>query len=707
MGRLRTGWVAGGHSRLPESFDTKFGPMLYGGSALGPTLLPRAGDRLLTAKHRGMLFVACLLWGLPAVAWAQNQGRVPAVPPNADLGALREVSPPGQPPSLLAQRLRRPGPEESEEKAPAPEAPPPAEKEPAVPAAPPAGPSYSPPGFSGRGFFLLPRGTPPSADFVPIPDRWRLGLPDWRRYERNIEAPYVQGHWWDPYNQSVIKGDYPILGQHTFMNLSAISDTLFEARLIPAAVKPSAANPDSADVLGSGNQLFLNQNFIISLELFHGDTAFKPRDWEFRITPVFNVTYLDVKQTGIVNADVREGTTRLDSFISFQELFLEYHLLDISPNYDFISTRSGIQGFTSDFRGFIFNDNQLGFRLFGNLESNRNQFNVLYFRPLEKDTNSGLNRLFETRGQNLAIANFFRQDFIWPGYTTQLSVHYLQDRGPDQIDTNGFVVRPAVVGLPQQHQIDATYLGWTGDGHIGPLNLTHAFYWVLGGDSRNPIAGRRQDISAQMTALELSMDFDWIRPKVSFFWASGDKDPRDKTARGFDSIFDNPNFAGAPFSYWVRQGLPLITTNLELKGRNSLVPSLRSSKIQGQPNYVNPGLFLLNAGADIELTQKLRASVNVNFLRFHHTESLSLLLFQRDIRNDIGIDTSLGFRYRPFLNENVVIALGGAVLTAGKGLKDVYAAEQLAFTANGLETVKSSFPFGPLYSTFLSLTFAY
>ena len=187
---------------------------------------------------------------------------------------------------------------------------------------------------------------------------------------------------------------------------------------------------------------------------------------------------------------------------------------------------------------------------------NRDQFNVLYFRPLEKDTNSGLNRLFETRGQHLAIANFFRQDFIWPGYTTQLSVHYLQDTGPDQIDTNGFVVRPAVVGLPQQHQIDATYLGWTGDGHIGPVNLTHAFYWVLGGDSRNPIAGRRQDISAQMTALELSMDFDWIRPKVSFFWASGDKDPGDKTARGFDSIFDNPNFAGAPFSYWVRQGLP-------------------------------------------------------------------------------------------------------------------------------------------------------
>ena len=408
-----------------------------------------------------------------------------------------------------------------------------------------------------------------------------------------------------------------------------------------------------------------------------------------------------------MNADVREGTTRLDSFISFQELFLEYHLLDISPNYDFISTRSGIQGFTSDFRGFIFNDNQLGFRLFGTLESNRDQFNVLYFRPLEKDTNSGLNRLFETRGQHLAIANFFRQDFIWPGYTTQLSVHYLQDTGPDQIDTNGFVVRPAVVGLPQQHQIDATYLGWTGDGHIGPVNLTHAFYWVLGGDSRNPIAGRRQDISAQMTALELSMDFDWIRPKVSFFWASGDKRSGGQDCPRIRLDLRQPQLRRGAVQLLGSPGPALITTNLELKGRNSLLPSLRSSKIQGQPNYVNPGLFLLNAGADIELTQKLRASVNVNFLRFHHTESLSLLLFQRDIRNDIGIDTSLGFRYRPFLNENVVIALGGAVLTAGNGLKDVYAAEKLAFTANGLETVKSSFSYGPLYSTFLSLTFAY
>jgi hypothetical protein len=676
--------------------------MLLDLGALGLTLA-RARGHMFTAKRGGMVFIVCLLWSLPAAVWAAELHPFAAAPAAADMPAIRAFDPSGH---VLAQRLRRPGAEESEEKAPPAESPQPVEKQQPQAAQPPPAPDYSSPGFAGRSF-LLPRGALPTSDFVPIEDRWRLGFPDWNRFERPLEAPYVKGRWWDPYNQNVLKGDYPILGQHIFMNLSAISDTVFEARKVLLPSGASSADPGSAEFFGNGNQLFLNQNFIISLELFKGDTAFKPRDWEFRITPVFNVTYLDAKETGVVNIDVTQGTTRLDSYISLQEFFVEYHLADLSPNYDFISTRSGIQGFTSDFRGFIFSDNQLGFRLFGNLESNRNQFNVAYFRPLEKDTNSGLNRLFETRRQHLGIANFFRQDFIWPGYTLQLSMHYLHDAGAEHVDENGFTVRPAVVGRAQPHTIAATYLGWAGDGHIGPVNLTHAFYYVIGQDSLNPIANRRQDISAQMVALELSTDLDWIRPKLSFFWASGDGDPRDRHARGFDSIFDNPNFAGAGFSYWVRQGLPLTGTNLELVGRNSLLPNLRSSKIEGQPNFVNPGLFLLGTGADIEITPKLRASVNVNFLRFHQTQALSLLLFQPRIRHDIGIDSSLGFRYRPFLNENILITVGGGTLSAGQGLKDIYTQETFNFGANGLELVKNKFPYGTLYSTFMSLTFAY
>ena len=70
-----------------------------------------------------------------------------------------------------------------------------------------------------------------------------------------------------------------------------------------------------------------------------------------------------------------------------------------------------------------------------------------------------------------------------------------------------------------------------GDGHFGKLNLTHAFYQVLGTDKFNEIAGRRTSINGQMAAVELSLDKDWLRYRLAFFYASGDKDPRDGSAR--------------------------------------------------------------------------------------------------------------------------------------------------------------------------------
>ena len=566
--------------------------------------------------------------------------------------------------------------------------------------------SESAPGFTGPSS-IRPTPVQTSPDFVPILDRWRLGLPDWNRYERPLDAPYVRGRWWDPYNQNVLKGDYPIAGQKYFLNVSAVSDSLLELRRIPLPSNVSAADPGKHEFFGSGDQIFFNQNLIFSLEFFKGDTAFRPRDWEFRITPVLNLTYLNAKETGVVDIDVRKGTTRRDDDVSLQELLVEYHLGDLSPNYDFVSARAGIQGFVSDFRGFVFNDNQLGFRLFGNAGSNRDQFNVVYLRPLEKDTNSGLNRIFETRGQHVAIANYFRQDFLWPGYTLQLSGHYLHDDGDDRhYDVNGFLVRPAPIGTLAQKEIDVFYIGWAGDGHIGPVNVTHAFYQALGRERKSPFTGLNQNVSASMVALEASMDFDWLRPRLAFFWASGTRDSKQGTSGGFDAIMDNPNFAGGGFSYWVRQGLPLTGTGLELKGRNSLLPALRSGKLEGQPNFMNPGLFLLNAGLDADVTPKLKAFLNVNFLRFDRTAILERVLFQPKIRHDIGIDYSLGTRWRPFLNDNMIVTAGIAALQAGDGLRDVYTETTLTLGQNGLEQ-KRGFPYSTLYSGFLSLTFTY
>lgn len=86
-------------------------------------------------------------------------------------------------------------------------------------------------------------------------------------------------------------------------------------------------------------------------------------------------------------------------------------------------------------------------------------------------------------------------------------------------------------------------------------------------------------------------------------YASGDDNVNNGHATGFDSIQAAPNFAGSEFSYLGRQAIPLFGVNLF--NRLSIFPDLRSSTIEGQSNFVNPGLHLLNAGVDFDLTPKL------------------------------------------------------------------------------------------------------
>jgi hypothetical protein len=546
------------------------------------------------------------------------------------------------------------------------------------PSAEKAPPQSEPKGRLGL-FKRLPGERPPMTEeeigdiersnFIPIRDRWRIGY---------------TGTWWDPYNQNVLKGDYPIFGQNTFFSFTGTSDTLFEARNLPTPQGTSRAVPAGpGGFFGRGRQLFFNQNWITSFELFQGSTAFRPRDLDIRITPVFNINYLDVRENGIVNIDVRKGTTRFSSQVAFQELFLEKKLTDVNRNFDFVSTRLGIQGFTSDFRGFIFSDNEPGARLFGSFDNNRYQWNLAYFYLLEKDTNSMLNTVFRTRHRQVIVANAYKQDFIWLGYTAQLSFHAnidlagTGDPGGFFYDTNGFLVRPARIGSVRPHDQNTYYLGWSGEGHIGRVNVSHAFYQVLGHDDFDPLAGRAVDVNAQMAALELSYDIDWFRPKLSVFYGSGDDDPTNGTATGFDSILDNVNFAGSGFSFFNRQGIPLTQTGVFITNRFSLQTDLRSSKIQGMAEYVNPGLFLVNGGFDAELTPKLKAVVNFNYLWFVHTQPLQVTLHQPNIRHAIGLDSSLGLIYRPFLNNNALISLGFAGFNPGGGFKDIQVSETL------------------------------
>ena len=577
----------------------------------------------------------------------------------------------------------------------------------------------------------------------PVPNRWFIGFGRWQRYaDPSTETPYQQGalRRWHPYLQSKLKGDAPIIGQDVFLNLTLSDFFQAEFRKLPLPSGVSTARPNSSEFFGRSQQRFFSNDVSIGIDLFKGETAFKPVEWAIRLLGVYNANYIRVEETNALDPDPRgpnfsssgnpsifvpggpngglgDGitplpgnladrgyTTRQKDFFSLQEAFAEIHIRDLSNNYDFISSRSGIQPFVSDFRGFIFNDSNLGVRIFGNYDNNRWQYNLAVFDMLEKDTYSDLNE-FERRDQQVIVANVYRQDFFARGYTAQLNFVANFDGASRHFDKNDFITRPAPIGDVRDHYVQAYYLGWTGDGHIGRLNLTHAFYQVLGEDGYNGIAGQRVSINAQMAALELSIDKDWLRFKLSGFYASGDDDPQDDEARGFDTVLDRPFFIGGPFSFYVHQGFNLGGTSVNIKQRDSLVLDFRTSKTEGQSNFVNPGVFIVGYGMDADVTPRLKAFVNANYIWTATTETTKQVLFTNRASQDLGLDCSIGVQWRPFLIENVVVSAGVGFFVPGQGYKDIYRANTEPVPGFPQESIGTVDAF--LYSGIFTVTLTY
>ena len=518
-----------------------------------------------------------------------------------------------------------------------------------------------------------PAGLPPPEPFehgidMPVQDRWRI-LDALGRKENPL----------DPYNTNTLKADKPVFGDDWFINVAAIADTLYEPARVPTGVGASyTARPNSNSTFGKYGRTLISETDVLSLSLIKGDTAFKPPDLEVRLTPVFNFNYTTAGEIGVLNVNPAKGQTRADSFVGLQEGFIDYRIRTVSEYFDFDSIRVGIQPFNADFRGFLFQDNQLGVRLFGDRDANRWQYNLAYFQLLEKDTNSGLNDLGEPVRQNgFFVANLFRQDFPVPGFTSQLVELYNWDREGDEVffDKNGFLVRPAQIGDDRGYNYDVNYLGYNGDGHFGRINLSTSAYWLFGHQSHNqfgPAQNTGATINAFFVAAEPSIDFDWARFRLSGLYASGAGRPQSGHLGGFDAVFENPQFAGADTSFWIRQSIPLIGGGgVALSTEDGVLADLRASKGEGQSNFDNPGIMLGGVGGDFDLLPEVRLSTNLNYLRFADTASLEFLRRQ-SVPNEIGWDLSSAVTYRPLFTQNVVFRLSAAMLVPGSGIKSLY-----------------------------------
>jgi hypothetical protein len=519
-----------------------------------------------------------------------------------------------------------------------------------------------------------PEALPPPQPFeeggnMPVQDRWRI-LDALGRGENPL----------DPYNTNTLKADKPVFVDNWFLNVAAIADTLYEPARDPTGIGAQyTARPAENNTFGRYGRTLISETDIVSLSLIEGDTAFKPPDLEIRLTPAFNFNYTTAGEVGVLNINPAKGQTRADSFVGLQEGFVDYHIRNVSEYYDFDSVRVGIQPFNADFRGFLFQDNQLGLRFFGDRDANRWQYNFAYFQRLEKDTNSGLNDLGEkVRQDGIFVANLYRQDFPVLGFTSQIIDLYNYNREGDQLyyDKNGFLVRPAQIGDDRGYDYDVNYLGYNGDGHFGRVNLTVSSYWEFGHQTHNQFGAPGNSgatINGFFAAAEPSIDFDWARFRLSGLYASGADHPQSGHIGGFDSPFENPQFAGADTSFWIRQSVPLIGGGgVALNTENGVLADLRSSKGEGQSNFDNPGVMLGGVGSDFDLLPELRLSTNFNYLRFVDTSTLEFLRHQANIPNSIGWDLSSAITYRPLFSQNIVFRLSGAMLISGSGTKALF-----------------------------------
>jgi len=502
-----------------------------------------------------------------------------------------------------------------------------------------------------------PLTTGPGEEFEAKPDRWQFSYPAYRRYAPDQGLPFVDGGPFDPYNQNTAKGDFPITGS-TFLNLNLQGNSNFNPRRVSGGTSPN----------GSQDQLFYNQNIVAGVELFGGSTVFEPKRWAVRGTLVVNYNALAANSFSFGNLSGSLANPK----VGVEELFVEKRLGVRSLAFDFVSLRAGMQNFNADFRGFLFADNQLGVRLFGNGRSNRDQFNIAYFSMRTREPGSQLHD-FTNRNQDVVIGNYYIQDAGGAGYTLMVGGALNRDRGP--IEGAG--------------TLNAMYAGLHGDGRWGSWAVSHAYYEAFGSD--DGILGTPVDIRARMAAIELARDADWLRYRFSALYASGD-DAADSTVTGFDSITDNPNFAGGQFMFWTQQAMkvPSGARDVLVSEKFSLLPSLRS-KFTDRANFANPGLVLLNGGVDMRMSPTLKVVSNASWLRFADASMLRTLGGASPGFEDeeIGLDLSAGAKWRPALNENLFVLPGVSVLMPRGGFA----------TALGSDA--------PLFSVFAAIQVAY
>jgi hypothetical protein len=482
---------------------------------------------------------------------------------------------------------------------------------------------------------------------VATPNRWR---------EMETLGEHVD--WLNSYHgDNPVKADRPAWGGDEFVNLTAVSGSLLEERRIPGS---SVGVADSqGERTATRGQLFFDQSLAIDAVLYRGDTVFRPPDWQWRADIVLSEAGADT-------------TGKLTSAASsaLQALWFEKHLRDASVHDDFDSARIGIQPLTSDFRGFLLSDQPLAMRLFGTRDNNTLQYNLALIQRLPRNSLS-LNDLTATWPSNeILLGNLYWQDFPRIGLTSEVVGAFSHSRQPGSQVLLASVA--PTTALHAMHDFDVGYMGVGVDGHLGWLNVTAMSYGLFGHEDQGTFTGQSTQVQAWFATTDLSIDSDWRRYRLSLLHASGDDNPLDRRATGFDGLNASPVFAGTDSSFFIHQQLALAGGTFNLKSRNGLLPDLRNTSDSGEPDFSNPGLNLVGLGADLDPARTWRLSIDLNELWLDHTSVLSALLDRPPVPANLGTELALNSFYRPWANQNLILRVSSSMLMRGAGYRALY-----------------------------------
>jgi len=262
--------------------------------------------------------------------------------------------------------------------------------------------------------------------------------------------------------------------------------------------------------------------------------AFKPAHWTIKIQPVFNINYVRARETGVIAPDPRgidrganppppiraasrilemlvacsipalilrptvtRGASTLhdERFLWLQEYFAEVHLVICQITMTFSHSGPATSFSIRIFRGFIFNDVNFGARLFATSATIITSTMPRSLTCRERNTFSDLNS-FDQRNQRVFIASLYKQDFLWKGYTAQLSFHANLDDEDRHYDARE-ISCDRRLSAPSKAMtcVPITSAGRATDMSVGSTSRTP--FTSTGTDDFNGLAGQPAEINAQ------------------------------------------------------------------------------------------------------------------------------------------------------------------------------------------------------------------